>query len=253
MIIIDSKKDYYDYLVGINGRDTDVVYDRRNSVRIIDSDAFNRDLSYSFSKTINTAYGLFNTKPSKYDVPRTLHKKSFSKFMLKHYGVEKGEEEEYGLLIHCIIEIGLKQFIITVDRYLNESGEIKIEPTIKTIREITTEEKNDRPVVGVYDCNSPIWSKEIKIQDNLFTSYNHKKRDYVNSEIIFSGTWVTGVISPEDAYNAIYNYIMATKDKKIEDNRTDEQKAQSHGFNKESFRNPIRVKDLNKVYKRNKK
>ena len=39
MKIIDNRKDYYDYLMGINGIDTKVIYDRR---RKADSKTLNK-------------------------------------------------------------------------------------------------------------------------------------------------------------------------------------------------------------------
>lgn len=247
MIIIDSKKDYYDYLVGLYGRDEGIVYDRRGSIKIMDY--YRIGCYQSWYTEIGTLYGLFNPKPCKHDVPRTVHKKTSSKFMIKHYGKEE-QEYECGKLFYCAVEIGLKRYFIVLDRFLNDDEKIVFDPRIKKVKDLTVEEKGDRPVVGVYKCTLS-WDGEFKTGYNLFREYEN--RPSLEKELIFSGTWVTGLISPEETYNNIYNYLIATKDKKIEDKRTDEQKAQSHGFNNESFRNPIRVKDLGKVYKNSKK
>ena len=55
---------------------------------------------------------------------------------------------------------------------------------------------------------------------------------------ILTGTFITKIVPPADIWQALYDYLSSLKDKPFTDTRTDVEKLESAGFNKEtSFRN----------------
>ena len=52
------------------------------------------------------------------------------------------------------------------------------------------------------------------------------------------GTWIPSLISAEEVWNNITDYLLSIKEPEIVDNRNDVQHIESHGFDKKtSFRN----------------
>lgn len=233
MNIIDNKKDYYDYLVGVYGKDSHVVYDRRGSVVLRkDKPSFGREILWDSIDDF-----LFNTFPHPKDTPKHIHEKPrYWKWRKNPY---ISYDEAYGEYKFCMLEIGLKQYYIRVNRYLDEKGNIKFEPYMCEIKNIKKEEKKSEQVVCLMEVSANLWQGDKWTFPKLAASI------YKGHELIFNETWVTKLIEPDEIYNEIYNYLLSIEEPNIVDKRTDAEKATSHGFNKESFRNPIRVKDLN--------
>lgn len=223
-IINAGKKDYYDYLSGIYGIDTDIVYDRRdyNVFRKYDSNAefFLKEPLYGDSfKTNKRGYRYVNGKGV------------FGKF-------------EEGKILYILIEIGFIQYFFKIERYLINENEVRIEPTLFD-KKIVSEKKSDcvLSVIPLECYNSYNEGLKISKFNNRFETKNP----------IFSDTWVTSVIPPEEIYQNIYDYLISVKEPKIEDKRNDIQKLESKGFDKkESFRNPVINANSSKHYEKRK-
>lgn len=199
MKIIDNKKDYYDYLSGINGIDEYVVYDRRGSVPVY------RELDGYF-KPLSTELG----DPIK-----------------RYYVVIVAGDEKFGFVI---------------DR---EAVDGKINIVCRT-KEQYAEDENIKPRVmrwlkyDAFDFITP--QKDLSPKSPLLLYYR-----------TFDGPWevrmsVSCIKNPilskspffvpaEKIWNAIYNYLLKSKEPIIEDNRTDTEHLEAHGFDKKtSFR-----------------
>lgn len=228
LILNKGKKDYYDYLSGIYGIDKDIVYDRRE-FETMDGTSYTTsiDLRFFFD---NTLFGVHNGLCGNYaDQYRTTH---------------KWTNEVYGRRRSFILEIGFYQYLFEVDRYIDDNGNVVIEPSL--INKFDNRVHIGRsPITFFYYKNEPLRTSGYWL-DNTFDKVK-KEMEYAitkeNKHIdnpILSNTWITGFIPANEVYNNIYNYLIASKEPNIVDNRNDIQKLESKGFDKKtSFRNPI--------------
>ncbi len=214
MKIIDNKKDYYDYISGINGIDSDIVYDRRNSIVIT------TDILSNFKE-------FFSEVPNYNDKPRT------SKRVWRVNEKGKGHfcTVLQGLKVHYAIRIGKIAYIFEVERYLDDNSSLVFITNLVHKTEINNLPNNACPV-----------SLYTRIRYYEYTSdVNEKFRINLESEVcnpILRDTQIPRFISPEEIYNGIYNYLISIREKPIIDKRTDVQKLESQGFDKKtSFRN----------------
>lgn len=227
MKIIDNKKDYYDYLSGVNGIDPYVVYDRRGSVsstEIINSwgEVFNKNVIYSDNYSYNRKYG-------KYAKDKTFIDKDFQ----------------------IVVEAGDKHFYIRCNRK-RETETSPIELTYKLYDPI--EELKKR-------YSSPIWSKpggyshswlerEINRYKTkrskaplaiFFTDYQRYHEEGGHGEIdnpILKDLPITGLVPAEEVWQGIYDYLLKMKEPVVIDSRTNDEHIESAGFDKKtSFRN----------------
>lgn len=223
MIILGKYKDYYDYLVGVYGRDENVVFDRKEVVILNNNtDDFHNPLWYKEKFT--------KEKSSSPDTRKSASK--MYKWSIKNPYIDLSQP--HGKLYYVGIEIGFKLYKFMVERYLDEADNLCIEPKLLEVTEISNK-------MG----KSPI--SLIPYYDRCYGIYGFQLRPDINAikeNPIMCDTWIPKFIPADEIYNNICDYLIASKDKKIIDTRTDVQKAQSHGFNKESFRNPIKLKDL---------
>lgn len=210
-IITGGKKDYYDYLSGIYGIDNDVVYDRRNST------VFRRyyDMDTYFVKDI-----LCNDKQK--ELKRT------------HRFIDNRWKFEYmpeGNIYFILIEIGYTQYFFSIERYLDDNNKVVINPTLIEKKNVT-EKKSEAPISVIPIICYYSYRSGFEISKYL-----------IHQEVqnpIFSGTWVTTVIAPDEIYQNVYDYLISIREPNIVDKRNDIQKLESKGFDKKtSFRNPV--------------
>lgn len=219
MIIIDKNKDYYDYLVGVYGRDTDIVFDRRDSIRL------NNGIK-DFENPYWCMKKLYNDEPKQVN-------STFNRWRYLCQGSKSpliDFKEKIGHIFFIIIEIANTHYYFKIERYLDDREIVHIDPTLLEVRKDI--KRVGKGMINVIRCSYTIFNGELKPE----------RVEYENA--ILKDTWVTKFIPPEEVYNTIYDYLISTREKPIEDSRSDVQKAESHGFNKESFRNPTRLKDL---------
>ncbi len=220
MIILGKNKDYYDYLVGIYGIDKDIVFDRKDAISLLDGKIILSRKGFKY----HLLRELFNKECE----AETKHKEKIRTFYKSKY---VDYSQPIGDIYFFILEIGYKQYTFQVERYIDENDEICIDHKLLSTTQVS--EKICNSVTGIAICEESYFGeKYLRITNKS------------DSNLILKDTWLTKYISAEEAYNEIYNYLISCKDKEINDSRTDVQKAESHGFNKESFRNPIRTKDL---------
>lgn len=224
LILNKGKKDYYDYLAGVYGIDKDIVFDRTEFTVLSHINHFTSvDLSFFFDPERMTIF-----TSSHNDCLR--HPQGWTK-------------EVYGRKKSFVLEVGFYQYLFEVDRYIDEGGEVHIEPTLVSKFDkgvhigktpITLFPYKEEPIrtSGYYTTNG--WDR---VKEDMV--YKLSKSYQVDNPIV-SGTWITGFIPAEELYNNIYNYLIACREPVIEDKRNDIQKLESKGFDKKtSFRNPI--------------
>lgn len=254
MRLIDNKKDYYDYLAGIYGIDTYITYDRRNSTRLYNktSQAV-LEVQYPWWPIVFCPYknGIL---PGTEDTLAAMAHKNWDepKGSLNYPGYYSVHRYEVGVLI------GFKLYIIEVNRCLKDVNDsiVKFDAKLLHVKDYDRREKSGK----IKDIVDPIligeisygswypWKYPFKDRNNdedKFRNVGFTSSYYGNREVpdilanpIMTGTWIPSVIPAEDVWNNVTDYLLAIKEKPIVDNRTDEEHAESHGFDrKTSFRN----------------
>ena len=209
MKIIDNKKDFYDYLSGINGIDEYVTYDRRGSANA--------------KKELDGFLKPFCTRPDN---------GGYNKWYLRVIAGDSSwpffiEREPGG---NFKVEPWEGSYI--ADKRRNRWWEYMYDP-FPTDRYHT-----DRHV----DKNGKWIEEEIKptVESPLLIEYMpmgaHSNWHCLKNPIL-SGLPIVSKIPAQDIWQAIYDFLLRRKEPEIIDTRTDEEKAESHGFDrKTSFR-----------------
>ena len=210
-IITGGKKDYYDYLAGIYGIDNDIVYDRRDS-------------------TVFKAYGPKDTLFIKEVLYGDFQRKMKNTYRFDGKKWTFGTKLE-GYIQYILIEIGYMQYFFSVERYLDDDKKVVIIPTLIE-KKMTSVKKSNAPISIIpIECH-------YSYQHGLTISKYYTEQETHNP--IFSGTWVTSLITPDEVYQNVYDYLISIREPNIIDNRNDVQKLESKGFDKKtSFRNPV--------------
>lgn len=218
MKIIDTKKDYYDYLSGIYGEDSLAVYDRRGSV----------------------AWKNYQDKFSIFVDPTRIKEDEF--IPPKYFRWRAGANNFF-----LCLEAGKKQFIIKEIRELRKSdaGQVTIQKSLFGIREV--EHKHAEAPLALFECDyGQLWrDREVFFPEKVrywaeMTKYRRhalKEEPLVENPILID-SFIPQLIPAEDIWHALYEYIMSLNDKEIKDTRPDALKLESAGFDKKtSFRN----------------
>ena len=208
MYIIDSNKDFYDYVSHIYGVDKNIVFDRRGSQRIEDSSLTaltGVDSRFSGPKLIFIEIGeahylvkLFNFKFRK-DLINIEVVKSFNIELFHKYPIAPHKFDSY-------ISIHNASMYPWID-WNWKSGDYII--------------------------------KEVPSLDEIYRQIGGRE-DYISNPI-FVNTSLTKVLDASSVWIEIQTYISSLdNDKDIESNITDKEKVVVHGFDKYSFRHPIK-------------
>ena len=199
MKIIDNKKDYYDYLMGVYGIDEKIVYDRRNSIT---KDYFCKSHGYNWNpnKTpFDTAYEM------------TLRVGNVQ------YKFVRNKDTDYKWDMPKIAYRGY---------YRGYSRQVE---TITNPMRISDEEleqwkENDCPIVLTISYSRDYW-------------WNRGSDIVIRNPILSTFGVIPKFIPANEIWENVYDFISHRNDKKIVDNRTDIEKLESHGFDKRtSFR-----------------
>lgn len=202
MKIIDSKKDYYDYVSGIYGIDDKVVFDRRGS----------KVLEKRILKSINES-------PAKDDFDFV------GEFYVKIgdwvYRFDRDEESWSWSMPDKMI-------------FGNLFGRTVLSNPVK-YESFPYKEKLPDDVISVF-C------KHFKIRTNAnkkFYGYlSYQRSSEISNPLLNNFEFIKKYISPEDAWQKIYDFISSRNEKPIIDNRSDAEHLESAGFDKKtSFRN----------------
>ena len=205
MKIIDNKKDFYDYLSGVNGIDEYVVYDRRGSV------SAKKELD-GYLRPLNS---LRNDGENEWYLRVIAGDKAWP-FLLSRKPDGTVEAELWNQIVQAKGRRGggwiynpWEGDTSYHDLFNYKTREIEvIKPTPES------------PVVIEYKS----------------TSWSDSGWQYIKNPILV-GLPVVSKIPAQDIWQAIYDYLLKMKEPEIVDTRTDEEKAESHGFDrKTSFR-----------------
>ena len=229
MRIIDNKKDYYDYLSGVYGIDELIVFDRRGSKLLNAPGILQSGLEECFSTTI-----LPDDKPMEAKQIWKL------KSVRNRSEVEKAKKTFYhktrleGRVFHYVLEVGWNRYCFEVERWIDT----KNDSLCMDNRLIRTEhEVKDRI------SDSPIAVAPCSLYFGICTGeveWDRRKVDVAKQVVnpILCETYIPKVIPPDEMWKTIYEFLSSQKEKPIIDSRSDIQKLESAGFDKNtSFRN----------------
>lgn len=207
--------DYYDYLQGILGQDDLVVYDRRDALKIEPS-----------KRSSNAYINLwFCKEPMSED--REKKKRNYSS-KKSNNGTKfiKGSLE--GSISFFVLEVGYFHYYFEIERYLDEKGNVHIDPTLLSKLRIERKDRLSEEPINICPLSYYFFDESAK---------KCIMRKLVMKNPLLKNTYVTRFISANDIWNELYEYIASLRDKEFIDSRTNDQHIESHGFDKKtSFR-----------------
>jgi len=210
MKIIDNKKDYYDYLMGVYGIDEKIVYDRRGSTTY---DMLIKALPLGSEKQINERVEEIVLK-----VGDTVY--IFKKNKSTDYKWDLPKEITTGWWKNKTTNENPKKMDVNELMKMNRNWKSHFDKTIVMYLQIP-------------DVNS----KAYLCPDGT-TEYRNSLKYFIDNPILDGFSMIPKFISPDTIWNNLYDYIAHQYDKTIIDSRTDIQKLESAGFDKKtSFRN----------------
>jgi|GEM_PF-2603542 len=231
MIILDKNKDYYDYIAGIEGRDTDLIFDRRGSVKI--------------SKEIAP---LLPKVGEKFEIERLKEKKR--EFEIEYF-LMIGDWA--GCLHHSVLldsdgivtAIGegipaqkrLPRNDWPADEFIKKIGRFYL-PGSYIVKEFDNRYVR-RPSECIYTeftISYQRWGSKRSFAERRYDWQNAVYKHWSNP--ILAGTKFASLFSALEAWDHISEYLLSKREKPIVDNRTDIEKLEAAGFDKvTSFRN----------------
>jgi hypothetical protein len=204
MYIIDKNKDYYDYLSHIYGVDKKVVFDRRGSINLTNTMLFNI-----------ANYGGFYNETRARDLYLVLEVGD-TQYLLKLYHI-KGVTDYY-------TEVS---FDIELARVYREHKKL-FNDTVMALAQV--------------DNYIPIFTRKYGVPASTDELGRRVSYHTIVSLPILKDTIVTKVIDKFELWKTLSTYISSlNNDKDVTLAMSDEEKASIHGFDKNSFRNPIKM------------
>lgn len=203
MKIISKIKDYYDYLQGVYGIDEKVCYDRRDITNIDPSRYMDSTLEYWFKRDYK---------------PLWCYRK-----------------EQNGAIPSLIgLEVGYFRYVFSIFRGKDYD---KFEYELKEKKKIAKTDRVSPTPINLYGMHHKHWYWDKMKEPEYVASLNRDGSGYYTNPIL-AKTFITGLIPAEEMWENLYEYITSLNEVEIIDNRSDVQKAESHGFDrKTSFRN----------------
>lgn len=215
MIIIDKRKDYYDYMQGVIGQDPKAVYDRRNAICITKG-----NMPYCFQPIIppdiDGYMGIIYLFCG--NIVYTFYFENFGKGVLSELLFSKRIKRTTTVPLRIAINTDIwkeaSSFNLKSRKYYNRA-EMK-----KQI--IRAEERRSE------------W-KDYKKEDKIAKTSCKRPTEWYDNPILFS--FPLPIIPAEELFLNLQEFILSQNDKPILDNRTDKQKLEAAGFDsKTSFR-----------------
>ncbi len=209
MYIIDKNNDFYDHYSHIYGIDKQIVFDRRGSALITN------DLLTSFIRKDRYSYG-----------------KSIYFYLL---------------------EIGYKQYLIEITDVVFEYDKFLCNDKLVDYK---------IHLIQIFDEQKHLFEKELSLVNihlhySFIFKYHNKKKDYkktytlqdlkynkddIISLPILKNTFFTRVVNADIVWKDLSTYVSSqNNDKKVDIVNTDKDKISNHGFDDNSFRNPIKL------------
>lgn len=244
MKIIDNKKDYYDYISGIIGIDPDVVYDRRNSVRLVNIGKPGDLLPSDYTEYGNSfARTCFSTeKDSYHDFYSLKYHNDPKKYIRKN----QSKDYYWSVTYNVGVEAGWYLYVFRLTKILENENSDKfiLKPEFLAKNRIYNKFSEAPLVFGQCKTTEYIGWLSQRIDPKHIISFiadqtNGKyDTDNIVKNPILANTWIPKFIKPEEIWNDIYDYLISQKDKVIIDNRSDILHLEAAGFDKKtSFRN----------------
>lgn len=204
MKIVDNKKDIYDYLVSYYGIDDYVVYDRRKSIPL------KNELRYTYLSSHPDTLEI--TGKNIYVCTLAAGESVGQKFLIRDCNWGK--------------KIDTKISIIDCNNDLLSKWDISFNTM-------------DRLAIATKELIRP---QEPLILSIYFVGrrhyYNVEKEMYTYENPILKDTPFSSILTPNEIWEGIYNYLLKCKEPNIVDKRTDIEHLESAGFDKKtSFRN----------------
>lgn len=207
MVIIDKRKDYYDYLQGVFGQDPKAVYDRRGGI------CMTKD---------NMPY-YFQTIPPDIDAYMGIVHLFCGNIVYAFYFENCGK----GISAELILSKRIERTTIIPMRMIISTYTWK-EVSSKYITRI----ERKKQIIRVEERRST-W-KDYKEESAVRTICNKTTELYDNPILV---SFPLPRIPAEELFLNLQDFILSLNDKPILDNRTDKQKLEAAGFdNKTSFR-----------------
>lgn len=211
MFIIDRNKDFYDYLSHIYGEDKNIIFNRNNSIRLTDEDLFYLASKPIRNKNIEEVYFL-------------LLEVGYVQHLIKLYDIET-KENKYGEdeFFKCKFEI-FKTYNEQRNLF-NSPLSISSIKLGRMFKQISSKVFEWLPVVPMY----------YELLDLI------KKNTETIKLPIIDGTSLTGILKQFEIWKELNTYLSSLdNDKDVSINMSDVSKAETHGFDKYSFRHPIK-------------
>lgn len=231
MKIITKIKDYYDYMQSVYGIDELVVYDRR------------------VCEPLNThrqggEYGeeWFGENKFPWDKPKQSIRYYSTQSIITKINREqnklpfqKNKTIQEGRIEHFILEIGYFQYLFEIERYIDDNDELVLNYHLIETRRV---EKNKR----MSDAPMSIAKAETRYGFFFYKEpqWEFRENSVVKNPILIN-TWIPKLVSPNDVWEHLYEYISSLNDKEIVDSRTNNEHIESNGFDKKtSFRGKVK-------------
>lgn len=211
MFIIDRNKDFYDYLSHVYGEDKNIIFNRSNSIRLTDEDLFNLASKPIRNNDIKMYYFL-------------LLEVGYVQYLIKLYDI-KSKKNKYGenKFLKCKFEISK-----TYNKQRNlfntplSISSVKIKGRY---RRVSSKRFEWLPVIPMY----------YELLDSI-----GKTTETIKLPIL-DGTSLTGILKQFEIWKELNTYLSSLdNDKDVSINMSDVSKAETHGFDKYSFRHPIK-------------
>ena len=220
MLIIDRNRDFYDHFSNIYGVDKKVVFDRRGSVRITDASLV--ELFTEHRGLSLTGFFLVEAGTDQYIIEISNIKYS------PHY-VEGGVAYSlYGYFQSCDMELRA-QFHEGINLFGRPLAISPIRPKLRWLH-------NYKGQKAVMPTSFTELLEILPAKD--CTWYNGR---YLKETPILAATSLTKILDPFELWKSIQMHISSLNTEKCVDiAMTDVAKAETHGFDKQSFRHPIK-------------
>lgn len=227
MNIISKYKEYYDYIQSFYGIDKDIVLDRRKTWEgsyVTDGGSW-----FLTNKNHHSQYYAIEIGTNQYVIKVTYKTNENCNINGNIYRpdnymfiLDKVE------LIHAFIS---EKQLIDIQINSKSDGWVYSHYNRQRKEDITTNSPTN-----VYKIDDDIFKfvkgDKIRFNDIVYHSYRMNNDEYVKLDK------VAGLIPAQEAYDAIYNFLINKKEPNIVDSRTDVQKLEGAGFDKKtSFRN----------------
>jgi hypothetical protein len=227
MNIISKYKEYYDYIQSFYGIDKDIVLDRRKTWEgsyVTDGGSW-----FLTNKNHHSQYYAIEIGTNQYVIKVTYKTNENCNINGNIYRpdnymfiLDKVE------LIHVFIS---EKQLIDIQINSKSDGWVYSHYNRQRKEDITTNSPTN-----VYQIDDDIFKfvkgDKIRFNDIVSHSYRMNNDEYVKLDK------VAGLIPAQEAYDAIYNFLINKREPNVVDSRTDVQKLEGNGFDKKtSFRN----------------